>query len=101
MKEPAVFRVQIKLYGAFGEFAKRSLDEAELSQETTVYGLLSDLAKAYGESFRDELFDSVDKIKDDVMVTVNEAIIDRGNSDAISLEPGDVVALLPIFHGGG
>jgi len=101
MKDTATFKVQVKLYGAFGEFARKSRDEAELPQDATVYDLLSGLAGVYGENFRDELFDSMGKLKDDVMVTVDEAIIDRGCSDAIRLKPGETIALLPIFHGGG
>ena len=94
-------KIQVKFFGNFGEVAKKSSDEVELPRDATVYGLLKELAVAYGEGLRDELFAGPDRLRDDMTVTVNSAIIDRGRVREIDLNPGDMVALLPIFPGGG
>jgi molybdopterin converting factor small subunit len=97
----AVSKIQVQLYGQFGEAAGRSADEVGLSAGATVSGLLGELADAYGRSFRDEIFDSSGGLRDDVMVTVNKAIVKHEDAAEIKMEPGDSIALFPIFHGGG
>jgi len=81
--------------------AKRTADEIPLPPDATVYDLMSELAGAYGESFRYELFDASCNLRDDVTVAVNAAMINRERITVISLTPGDVVSFFPIFPGGG
>jgi molybdopterin converting factor small subunit len=101
MEAMDTFKVIIKLYGAFGEYAKTKTDEAVLPQDATAADLLNKLAGVYGGSFRDELFDGAGELLDDVMVTVNESIINHGSVSTIYLKPDDEIALLPVFRGGG
>ena len=98
--EPGI-KVQVKFFGDFGVIAKKSADEAQLPQSATVFCLLEELAGTYGKSFRDELFKETGGLRDDVMVTVNGAIVAHESVSEIDLAPDDVVALFPIFPGGG
>jgi len=66
----------------------------ELVPETTVYQLLLQLVP------HDEIFEN-ENIREDVTVLLNGTIINHTETCEIILEPGDVVALLPIFPGGG
>jgi len=62
--------------------------------------LLLKLADGYGEPFHRELFNA-DGLRDDVMVTVNGVIINHANVAELALNNNDVIALLPVFPGGG
>jgi len=94
-------KINIRLFGSLGETAEKSRDEARLPDGLALPRLLAELADAYGERFRAELFEGPDRIRNDVTVSVNGTIIWHENAADITLNPGDEVALFPIFPGGG
>lgn len=82
--------------------AHKSEEEMELASDTTVYQLLQGLVETYGENFRSEIFqESGERLREDLIVTVNETIIKHVSAAEINLKPADVIALYPIFPGGG
>jgi len=94
--------IRIQYFGSIRAAAQRSEDEAALAGDTTVYRLLLRLADGYGEGFRGEvLAESGGALRDDLTVAVNGAIIQHEAADEFLLRPGDVVALFPLFPGGG
>ena len=99
----AVSKVRVQFFGTMRAVANKSEDEVELPSGTTISGLLLGLADAYGESFRDELFDenSLGGLRDDVMVTLGGVIVNHANAAEINLKPGDEISLFPVFPGGG
>lgn len=101
MEGPTANKVQVKFFGDIGGAAGKTAGEVPLPPDATVYGLMAELAGVYGEEFRDQLFDGAGKLRDDVTVAVNSAIIDREKIRDISLNPGDIVSFFPIFPGGG
>ena len=88
-----------QFFGAFGEAAGKGRDEAELPHSAKLYDLLRELSDIYGKSFRDELFDSSYRLRDDVMVSVNKAVVGHGSIAETDLKIGDVISLFPIFTG--
>jgi len=93
--------VKIRFFGSIRVAAKKHSDDLGLTSDTTVHGLLRELSDIYGEDLRAELFDVSGELRDDLMVTVNDAIINHKNAAEIKLNPGNAVALLPTFPGGG
>jgi len=96
-------KVRIRLFGVIAEAAGRKEDEVEILPGTTVHGLLQRLAKTYGESFRSEVLDenNTGGLRDDVMLTVNGAIIDHKDINDMIVTSDANVALFSVFPGGG
>ncbi len=77
-------------------------EEVEVTLKTTVYELLRKLSNTYGEAFEDEVFeDNRKNVRDGLIVTVNGKAIGQLDGIRTGLKAGDVVALLPLFAGGG
>jgi molybdopterin converting factor small subunit len=77
-------------------------EEREISADSTVHQLLDGLCGTYGEAFRGEVFRrDGENIRDDLILSLNGAIIEHRNVIAANMTSGDVVALFPIFPGGG
>jgi len=93
--------VKIRFFGSIRVAVEKSSDDLDLFPDTTVYGLLRELSDIYGEDLHSELFDDSGGLREDLMVTVNEAIVSHENAGEIRLNPGDTVALFPTFPGGG
>ena len=94
--------IQIQYYGSIRAAAKKSEEKVEFAADTTVYRLLQQIARLYENDFRGELFeDNAKNLRDDLTVTLNGTIVEHKSALEISLKPGDVLALFPIFPGGG
>ena len=94
--------VQIRYYGAVRGLAGKSGEDAGLAPDTTAYQLLLRLACKYGSAFRNEIFrEDGESLRDDFMLTVNETIVKHADARETTLKQGDVIALFPIFPGGG
>lgn len=100
--EPAPL-IKIQFFGSIRESAGKTSDEMHLAPDTNVSGLMRMLSEAYGNGVRGELLDenSPGGLRDDLMVTVNESIINHDKAADITVNPGDVIALYPTFPGGG
>ena len=95
-------KVQVRYFGTIRLATHKSEEKMEIASNTTVYRLLQGLVNAYGDGFRGEIFqESGEMLREDLMVTVNEVLVKHTSVDEINLKPADVVALYPIFPGGG
>ena len=95
--------VQVKYYAAIREVAEKTDESLELISGSVAYDLLCKVAGLYGDKMQAEIFDdkNANGLRDDMMVTLNEAILNHAKSKETILNPGDVLALFPIFPGGG
>jgi len=95
--------IRIRYFGTIREAAGKSDEEFSRVPDTSVYSLLKTVSDTYGNKMRDELFDVKvpDVLRDDLMVSVNEVVINHEKAARTAVNPGDVVALFPIFPGGG
>ena len=96
-------KIQIRFFGAIRVVAGKIDDELDHIPDTTVSGLLGLLSEKYGKALRDELFldNGSGGLRDDLMITVNEAIINHEKASQIEVNRGDIISLFPTFPGGG
>jgi len=96
-------RIQVRFFGSITAVVKNNHDSLDYSPDTTVSGLLRLLSDKHGAELRDELLDAgcAGGLRDDLMITVNDAIINHEKASEVILNAGDVVALYPTFPGGG
>ena len=99
----AVPKIQVRFFGPIREAAKKSGDDLDFLPGMSVYDLLLALSGIYGESVRAELLyeNAPGGLRDDLIITQNEAIIDHARASDAGIEVGDVVALFQTFPGGG
>ena len=95
--------IQLRFFGSIRVAAQKISEEWEHIPGTTVYSLMQALSGAFGQSMRDELLDdnAPGGLREDLMVTVNEAIISKKDAGVIMVDAGDSVSLFPMFPGGG
>ena len=94
--------MKLQYFGLIRAAAGKSEEEMALSADTSVYALLQRLSAAYGGAFRDEIFEAGGhRLREDVTVTLNGAVIAHAAAGDICPKPGDTLALFPIFPGGG
>ena len=96
-------KIHIRFFGSITAIVKKNNDDLDYSPDTTVSGLLCQLSEKHGKELQDELFDEKGEggLRDDLMITVNDAIINHEKAYEIEMKPGDVIALYPTFPGGG
>ncbi|MCL2517156.1 MAG: MoaD/ThiS family protein [Oscillospiraceae bacterium] len=88
--------IRIQYYGSIRAAAQKSEEQMDVSANMTVYQLLQQL------DLQDELFESENKnIREDVTILINGNIINHEDTLDLNIQPGDIIALLPIFPGGG
>ena len=95
--------IQIRFFGSISAVVNRTKDEINYSPDITVSGLLCLLSEKHGEDLSNELFDEKGSggLRDDLMITVNEAIIKHEKTLETVIKPGDIVALFQTLPGGG
>ena len=95
--------IKVKFFGSIREAAGKTEDHFDSLPGTTVYKLLNMISDAYGDAARAEIFDgkAPEKLRDDLMITYNDSIINHGKATEAAVNPGDVVALFPVCPGGG
>jgi len=95
--------IQIRFFGSIRVVVNTTKDELGYSPDTTVSGLLRLLSDKYGEELRGELLDEKGSggLRDDLMITLNDVIINHEKASETEIGPGDIVALYPTFPGGG
>ena len=96
-------KIHIRFFGAIRVVASKTETEIDFIPDTTVSELLRLLSDKYGSVLRDELFDEKGSngLRDDLMITVNDAIINHEKASETEIKPGDAIALYPTFPGGG
>ena len=95
--------IHIQFFGSIRDAAAKVCDDMDLAAGTSVSALMQMLPAHYAPALRDELLDDSvpDGLRDDLMVTVNQAIVNHGQAGETILQPGDTVALFQTFPGGG
>ena len=95
--------IHIKYFGTIREAAGRNSDALEYCPGATVYDVVRAVADNYGDKMSGELFSmkDVSELRDDLMLTLGEAIVPLGAAAETAVEPGDTVSMFPIFPGGG
>jgi len=102
MDAEAFVKVKILYFGSVRAAIGKSEEYMEIAPDITVHRLLEKLAGIYGEGLREEIFDGDGaSLRDDLMITLNEAVIAREKLAGTGLKQGDNLALYPIFPGGG
>jgi len=95
-------KVTVQFFGSVRAAAGRSDAEIDIPSDYGVYELLQLLADAYGDAFKTEVFlQDGDSLREDVTVSINGVITERTKVKSVKLETGAVIALFPIFPGGG
>jgi len=96
--------IVIQYFGSIRAAAKKSEEKVKFAANTTLYRLLRQTV-CFSENennLRGEIFDeSGEKLRDDLMVTLNGTIINHESAFETNLNPGDTLSLFPIFPGGG
>lgn len=95
-------KIKVQYLGPIRVALKKREEEVEVTLKTTVWELLKKLAITYGKAFTQEVFeDDGEKLQESLIITVNGKAIGQLNGGDTGLKLGDVVALLPLFAGGG
>ena len=96
-------KVHIRFFGSIRVAAQKSSDDLDLPPDTTVYKLMQTLSEIYGKDLHDELIDNngTGGLRDDLMITLNEVIINHEKVHELKINGNDIVALFPTFPGGG
>lgn len=95
-------KVIVQYLGPIRSLLNKKEDEVDVSLRTTIYDLLKKLSAAHGKLFEGEIFEDDGKtLREGIIVTVNGWGIGRLEGLGTRLKVGDVVALLPLFAGGG
>jgi len=94
--------VRVLDFGAIRAIIQKAEEEVACPPDTTAYELLRTLADNHGEIFQGEIFAADgESLREDLTVTVNEAVVRHAIINETILKSSDVIALLPIFPGGG
>ena len=93
-------KVRLSYFGAIRAAAGKPEEETEFLADTTVYQLLRNLAGIHGGVFLGEIFEK-NEFREDITITVNDMVVSHADLFKTILKPGDKLALLPIFPGGG
>ena len=95
-------RVKVQYLGPVRVMLNKREEKVEVSLKTTIYELLRRLSNAYGKAFEREVFEDDGKnLRDGLIITVNGTAIGQLDGMRTRMKLGDVVALLPLFAGGG
>ncbi len=97
-----MIKVRIQYFGSARVITQKAEEEIQATPDATVYELLQKLSGRYGAAFISELFgEDRESLRDDVAIAVNGAITNQTDLLRVKIKPGDTVALLPVFVGGG
>jgi len=94
--------IRIQFFGSIRAAAQTPETQAAPAENTTVLQLLRELAERYGDTFRGEIFtEDGESLREDLTVARNGTITKHGAAGETLLQPGDILALFPLFPGGG
>lgn len=96
------FNITINLFGSIRYVAGNDKIDIEYPSGHTVYELLRFVADKYGKKVEDEIFlPDGNSLREDLTVIVNGMIKERSKVLTTKIEGSTIVALLPVFPGGG
>jgi len=95
-------KVSVSFFGSIRAAAGKGSEEIEVASSCGLYEFLRLLSHNYGEEFKYEIFlQTGDRLRDDLIVSINGTITEHKKLEDIQLTDGAVIALLPNFSGGG
>ena len=96
-------KIKVQFFGPIREAAKKSGDDLDFSPNINVYSLLRTISGVYGERVHAELLDerSPSGLRDDLIITLNAAVVNHESAAGTGINPGDAVSLFQTFPGGG
>lgn len=95
-------KVKVKYLGPIRALLNKREEEVEVPLKITIYEFLKKLSNIHGKMFESEVFEDDGKnLREGIIVTIDGRSIRRLNDMKTMLISGNVVALLPIFSGGG
>ncbi|MCL1803880.1 MAG: MoaD/ThiS family protein [Eubacteriaceae bacterium] len=95
-------RIKLQYYGAIREIVGKPEEEKNLDKEVPVLDFLRNITYDYGSKLHEEIFDlATNDVRKDVMLMLNGITLGREKLPNTLLKPGDELALLPTFPGGG
>ena len=93
-------KAQIQYFGSIRAAAGLPGEEVDIPSHIGLFALLEELAGAHGAGFRGEVF-AGETLREDLTAALNGTIIKHEAAEEAQLRPGDVLALFPLFPGGG
>ena len=95
-------KIKVQYLGPIRIIINKQEEEVEITPKTTVLQLLKKLVNAYGRTFKREVFEEAsEELLEGLIITINGKAVGQLNGTKTELKPGDAVALLPLFTGGG
>lgn len=94
-------RVTVQYLGHIRALVHTRAEEVNVPSVTTIFELLKRLTRLYGDEFRQEVFADDGGVREGIIVTINGKAIGQLQGIKTSLHPGDTIAILPLFAGGG
>jgi len=95
-------KIQVHYFGQVRALVHKRGEEVDVSSTATVLQLLQHLVHAYGNALEAEVLeDDGTTVRDGLLVTVNGRAIGQLEGVHTGLHSHDVLALLPLFAGGG
>lgn len=95
-------RVRVQFFGSIRAAAAVPEEEILIKSDGTVRDVLETLRAEHAAAFQGEVFRAGElSLRDDLTLTVNGVIIDHGKVPGTPLHEDSVIALLPVFPGGG
>jgi len=94
-------KVKVEYLGFIKNLLRKRVEEIELSEGTSLQGLLSNLSNLYGKPFKKEIFEpGQEDVKTGFVVTVNGVLIGQLDGVETRLRNGDQVILMSLMSGG-
>jgi len=93
-------RIQVKFLASLKHILGVKNVDLEISQPMKLIEVLNLLVEKYGEKFREAVFDEEGKVRNELLILVNDAEISVLNGLDTKISDGDTITLLPTVHGG-
>jgi MoaD family protein len=91
-------KVILKYAGVVYEVTGKTLEEIELSSETSLLDILKELTLKYGPRFKEEVFDyEMCKPAPQIIILLNGRLVQDYN---VKVNDGDFVSIIPMASGG-
>ena len=94
-------QVKVHYISLVKSYTKKSQDEINLNEDTTIGQLLDQIAKIYGKQFTDEVYNPTKKeMKPTFVAMINGVLMDQLQGLNTPLNNGDNIILMSLMTGG-
>jgi molybdopterin converting factor small subunit len=99
--EHGIVKVKVEYLGFIMNMLNKRAEELELSEGTTLQGLLDRLSSLYGSAFKKEVFEpGQEDVKTGFVVTVNGVLMGQLKGVETRLKNDDRIILMSLMSGG-